>query len=65
MHCPSRSLVQADIYDEFPGDGRDPHQGGAPGDPPDTETMIGAQASNDQLEKIPSYIEIGRVKAPP
>ena len=39
---------------------RDPHQGGAPGDPLDTETMIGAQASNDQLEKILSYIEIGK-----
>ena len=30
------------------------------GDPLDTETMIGAQASNDQLEKILSYIEIGK-----
>ncbi|RYG62815.1 aldehyde dehydrogenase family protein, partial [bacterium] len=30
------------------------------GDPLDTETMIGAQASNDQLQKILSYIEIGK-----
>ncbi|QRN81449.1 MAG: aldehyde dehydrogenase family protein, partial [Nocardiopsis sp. BM-2018] len=30
------------------------------GNPLDTETMIGAQASNDQLEKILSYIDIGR-----
>ena len=30
------------------------------GHPLDTETMIGAQASNDQLEKILSYIEIGK-----
>jgi aldehyde dehydrogenase len=30
------------------------------GDPLDTETMVGAQASNDQLEKILSYIEIGK-----
>ena len=34
------------------------------GDPLDTETMIGAQASNDQLEKILSYIEIGRSEEP-
>ncbi|MDT7675680.1 MAG: aldehyde dehydrogenase, partial [Pseudonocardiales bacterium] len=30
------------------------------GHPLDTETMMGAQASNDQLEKIMSYIDIGR-----
>src|SRR5699024_8390240 len=30
------------------------------GDPLDTDTMIGAQASNDQLEKILSYLDIGR-----
>ena len=30
------------------------------GNPLDTDTMIGAQASNDQLEKILSYIDIGR-----
>ena len=32
------------------------------GNPLDTETMIGAQASNDQLEKILSYIEIGKAE---
>ena len=30
------------------------------GDPLDTDTMVGAQASNDQLEKILSYLDIGR-----
>ncbi|CPZ65549.1 Putative aldehyde dehydrogenase [Mycobacteroides abscessus] len=30
------------------------------GDPLDEDTMIGAQASNDQYEKILSYIDIGR-----
>ena len=58
--CPSRSLVQADIYDEFLAMAAIRTKAVRQGDPLDTETMIGAQASNDQLEKILSYIEIGR-----
>jgi len=58
--CPSRSLIQADIYDEFLGLAAIRTKAVRQGDPLDTETMIGAQASNDQLEKILSYIEIGR-----
>ena len=58
--CPSRSLVQSDIYDEFLALAVIRTKAVRQGDPLDTETMIGAQASNDQLEKILSYIEIGR-----
>jgi len=58
--CPSRSLVQADIYDEFLELAAIRTKAVRNGDPLDTETMIGAQASNDQLEKVLSYIEIGK-----
>ncbi len=58
--CPSRSLIQADIYDEFLTQAAIRTKAVRQGDPLDTETMIGAQASNDQLEKILSYIEIGK-----
>ena len=58
--CPSRSLIQADIYDEFLALAAIRTKAVRQGDPLDTETMVGAQASNDQLEKILSYIAIGR-----
>ncbi len=58
--CPSRSLVQADIYDEFLELAAIRTKAVRQGDPLDTETMIGSQASNDQLEKVLSYIEIGK-----
>jgi aldehyde dehydrogenase len=58
--CPSRSLIQADIYDEFLALAAIRTKAVRQGDPLDTETMIGAQASNDQLEKILSYLEIGK-----
>ena len=58
--CPSRSLVQADIYDEFLELAAIRTKAVRQGDPLDTETMIGAQASEDQLEKILSYIDIGK-----
>lgn len=57
--CPSRALIQADIYDDFLALAATRTKAVRQGDPLDTETMIGAQASNDQLEKILSYIEIG------
>ncbi|MEO8814489.1 MAG: aldehyde dehydrogenase family protein [Mycobacterium sp.] len=57
---PSRSLIQADIYDEFLELAAIRTKAIRQGDPLDTTTMIGAQASNDQLEKILSYIEIGK-----
>jgi aldehyde dehydrogenase len=58
--CPSRSLIQADIYDEFLELAAIRTKAVRQGDPLDSETMIGAQASNDQLEKVLSYIEIGK-----
>ncbi len=58
--CPSRALIQSSIYDEFLGDGVARVERIVQGNPLDTDTMIGAQASNDQLEKILSYIDIGR-----
>lgn len=58
--CPSRALIQTDIYDSFLGDAIERTKKVVQGNPLDTATMIGAQASNDQLEKILSYIQIGK-----
>jgi aldehyde dehydrogenase len=58
--CPSRALVQQSIYDVFLGRAVDRTKAVVQGNPLDTDTMIGAQASNDQLEKILSYIDIGK-----
>ena len=58
--CPSRALIQRSIYDGFLADGLDRVAKVKQGNPLDPETMIGAQASNDQLEKILSYIDIGK-----
>ena len=58
--CPSRALVQSSIYDGFVGDAIARVEAIKTGNPLDTETMMGAQASNDQLEKILSYLDIGR-----
>ena len=60
--CPSRALIQDSIYDQFLGDAVGRTQEVKQGNPLDTQTMIGAQASNDQLEKILSYIEIGQAE---
>ncbi|GHF07934.1 aldehyde dehydrogenase family protein [Pseudolysinimonas yzui] len=57
--CPSRSLIQEDIYDQFFQDALVRTKRAKQGNPLDTETQVGAQASNDQLEKILSYIDIG------
>ena len=58
--CPSRALIQSSIYDSFLSDATDRTKAVVQGNPLDTETMIGAQASNDQLEKILSYFDIGK-----
>jgi aldehyde dehydrogenase len=58
--CPSRALVESPIYDEFLERAIARTRAVEPGDPLDTNTRIGAQASNDQLEKILSYIDIGK-----
>ncbi len=58
--CPSRALVQESIYDKFMARTVDRVKKIKQGHPLDPSTMIGAQASNDQLEKILSYIDIGK-----
>ncbi|MHB8437665.1 MAG: acetaldehyde dehydrogenase ExaC [Acidimicrobiales bacterium] len=58
--CPSRALIQSSIYDSFLADATERTRAIRQGNPLDTETMIGAQASKEQLEKILSYVEIGR-----
>ncbi|MFV0247457.1 MAG: aldehyde dehydrogenase family protein [Tenacibaculum sp.] len=57
--CPSRMLVQQDIYDQFVKRVIERTEAIIQGDPYDPTTMLGAQASNDQYEKIKSYIKIG------
>jgi aldehyde dehydrogenase len=58
--CPSRSLVQESIYDRFMEKAIPRVKKMKQGNPLDPSTMVGAQASNDQLEKILSYIDIGK-----
>src|SRR6202790_940777 len=58
--CPSRALVQDSIYDKFMERAVERTKKIKQGHPLDMTTMIGAQASNDQLEKILSYFDIGK-----
>jgi len=58
--CPSRALVQESIYDAFMERVLKRVAVIKQGDPLDPQTMIGAQASSEQLEKILSYIDIGK-----
>jgi aldehyde dehydrogenase len=58
--CPSRALVQRSIAGQFLERALQRVAKIKQGHPLDTETMIGAQASGEQLEKILSYIEIGK-----
>src|SRR6201994_2088003 len=58
--CPSRALIQRSIYDQFLGDAVERTKKIIQGNPLDTDSMVGAQASNDQLEKILSYLDIGK-----
>jgi aldehyde dehydrogenase len=60
--CPSRALIQSGIYDDFLRDATARTQAVKQGHPLDTDTMMGAQASNDQYEKILSYIDIGKAE---
>ena len=57
--APSRALLQKPIYDSFLADAVTRAKKIIQGNPLDTDTQMGAQASNDQLEKILSYIDIG------
>ena len=58
--CPSRALVSKGIYTRFMEKAVERVKRIKPGNPLDPGTMIGAQASNDQLEKILAYIDIGK-----
>ncbi len=60
--CPSRALIQDRIYDRFLADAADRTRAVVQGHPLNLDTMIGAQASNDQMEKILAYIEIGKAE---
>src|SRR5699024_5809325 len=58
--CPARALIQESITADFYDLGIERVKQIKQGNPLDTETMMGAQASNDQFEKIMSYIDIGK-----
>ena len=58
--CPSRLLVQESIYDKFIERVIERTEAIQLGHPLDANTMMGAQASNDQYEKILNYIKIGK-----
>lgn len=58
--CPSRALVHESIYDRFMERVIARVEKIQKGHPLDVSTMIGAQASNDQMEKILAYIQIGK-----
>ena len=58
--CPSRALIQESIYDRFMERALKRVAAIIQGSPLDPATMIGAQASSEQLEKILSYFDIGQ-----
>jgi aldehyde dehydrogenase len=58
--CPSRALVQESIYPAFMKEVMKKVEQIKRGDPLDTETMVGAQASEQQFDKILSYLEIAK-----
>ncbi len=58
--CPSRALVQESIYEPFMAEVLKKIRAIKRGDPLDTETMVGAQASQQQYEKILSYLDIAQ-----
>src|SRR3954447_11573645 len=58
--CPSRALIQESMYDKFMGDAVERVKKIKQGNPLDESTMLGAQASKEQLDKILGYLEIGR-----
>ncbi|CAM3697121.1 Aldehyde dehydrogenase [Pseudomonas reidholzensis] len=58
--CPSRALIQESIYPQFMEAVLKKVKLIKRGDPLDTETMVGAQASQQQFEKILSYLDIAQ-----
>ena len=57
--CPSRALIQESIYEEFMARCLDRIRKITQGNPLDTDTMLGAQVSTQQLEKITGYVDVG------
>lgn len=58
--CPSRALIHESIYDRFMDRALARVKAIKQGDPRESDTMVGAQASSEQKEKILSYFDIGR-----
>ncbi len=58
--CPSRVLVQESIFEKFMERAVERVKKIKVGDPLDTETMVGAQASQEQFDKITKYLDIGK-----
>ncbi|MEM9724542.1 MAG: aldehyde dehydrogenase, partial [Pseudomonadota bacterium] len=58
--CPSRALIHESLYDRFMEKALARTKAIVQGDPRNMETMLGAQASSEQKEKILSYFDIGR-----
>jgi aldehyde dehydrogenase len=58
--CPSRALIQESIYDKFMERVLKRVAAIKMGNPLDTDCMMGAQASKEQLTKILSYLELGK-----
>lgn len=58
--CPSRALIHEDIYEEFMARALKRVEAIIQGNPLESSTMIGAQASSEQKEKIMSYFDIAR-----
>ena len=57
--CPSRALVQESIYDEFVEQVIARAASIKQGNPLDTDTQVGAQASKEQFDKIMGYLDVG------
>jgi len=58
--CPSRALIQEDMYDDFMAMVIERTKAITRGNPLDPNTMVGAQASQEQYDKIMGYLQLGR-----
>src|SRR5699024_9395594 len=58
--CPSRALIHESIYDKFMEKALERVKAIKVGNPLDTDVMMGAQASQQQFDKIMSYMDIGK-----
>jgi aldehyde dehydrogenase len=58
--CPSRALIQESVYDRLMPRALERVKAIKQGNPLDTDTMMGAQASAMQMDKILSYLEVGK-----